>query len=605
MGCAVINFWSDAFLPILAAVLLWWGTTGVIIFMCGRKAWRPYVFAAVTLIQPFAFWQLHNSRDYNSVGDIFGSFFWAVVIWSWVECSYYTGFVVGRKVPELEPDAPVGKRFRAAVAANLYHELSIITLSVIVVVLGWGGINDTGLWTFMILHWAHQSAKINVFLGVNNLTTDFLPENLRYMAQYFVKKPLNSLFPFSVTVTTIIATFLFVSTLNTTTSGQLTGQCLLFVLMCAAIMEHWWLVTPVPTKIWDWSIKSRQKNSGEITSEPIPVVINASTPKKLVSNGPETQIICGYLGSGKTTLIRHLLPQLNERVAVVVNDFGAVGIDADVIKADGAAGAVVELPGGCVCCTLQKNLTGQILKLVETYRPERLLIEPSGVAGIEQILKAIASPRLLGKLGNVEVISVVEAPRLLNPHELPTFIQTQIKVATAVVINKTDLVAAADISRLHQNVVELNAAARVLEARHGQVEAMTLLGLQVPSEDFEDEEDENDHAELDELHAAEGGYISFGREYDGTFDYNALSRVFERMADGHFGPMSRAKGLFKTKQGWQLWELASGSISYELLPNAPYPNSQPSRFMAVAADLASDELHRQLIEAATPLNSMM
>lgn len=595
----MINFWSDVFLPVLAAVLLWWGTTGIIIFLCGRKAWRPYVFAVVTLVQPFAFWQLHNSRDYNSVGDIFGSFFWAVVIWSWVECSYYTGFVVGRKVPELEPDAPIGKRFRAAVAANLYHEVSIIVLSLIVIVIGWGGINDTGLWSFMILHWAHQSAKFNIFLGVNNLTTDFLPDNLRYMAQYFVKKPLNSLFPVSVTVTTIIATFLFVSTLNASSSGQLTGQCLLFVLMCAAVMEHWWLVTPVPTKIWDWSLKSRQKNSAEViaTAAPLPAEISIS---EFSVTGPATQIICGYLGSGKTTLIRHLLPQLNERVAVVVNDFGAVGIDADVIKADGAAGAVVELPGGCVCCTLQKNLTGQILKLVESYRPERLLIEPSGVAGIEQILKAIASPRLLGKLGKVEVISVVEAPRLLNPNDLPVFIQTQVKVASAVVINKTDLIAVTEISRLHDIVVELNPIARVLEARHGQVEAAQLLGT-LP----DDAEEELDHDEIEELHAAENGYISFGREYDGVFENKGLSRVFERMAAGHFGPMSRAKGLFKTKQGWQLWELASGSISYELLPNAPYTASQPSRFMAVAADLAADELHRQLQEAATPLNSVL
>lgn len=593
----MIDFWADGLLPVVVAIFLWWGTTGIIIYLCGRKAWRPYVFAAVTLVQPLAFWQLHVSRNFNTVGGVFAAFFWAVVIWSWVECSYYTGFVVGRKVPELEPGAAIGPRFRAAVAANLYHELGIIILSLIVIVLGWGGANDTGLWSFMILHWAHQSAKFNIFLGVNNLTTDFLPDNLRYMAQYFSKKPLNSLFPFSVTITTVIATALFISTLNATSAGQLTGQVLLFVLMCAAILEHWWLVTPVPTKIWNWSLKSRQKANA--ANLPAPLLSEASEITTIpeissATSGPQTYIICGYLGSGKTTLIRHLLPQLSGRVAVVVNDFGAVGIDADVIKADGVAGAVVELPGGCVCCTLQKNLTNQLIKLVETYQPERLLIEPSGVAGIEQILKAIAHPRLIGQLGRVEVVAVVEASRLLDRQNLPGFVQTQIKVASAVVINKTDLVKNVSMEELTAVVTDQNAHTRVLAAVQGQVEAHELLGI--------DTYDQADETEV-EVHNAENGLISFGREYSGLFEVKAVRQVFEDLADNYFGPISRAKGLFNTRQGWQLWEVASGTVAYELVPTTTLKSSDPSRFMAIATDLASEELNRRLLEAVVQIKS--
>ena len=587
----MIDFWADCFLPIVAAVLLWWGSTGIIIYLTGRKAWRPYIFAAITAVQPLAFWQLHVSRNFTSVGNVFAAFFWAVVIWSWIECSYYTGFVVGRKVPELEPDAPIGPRFRAAVAANLYHEIAIIVLSIVVIGLGWSGYNDTGLWTFMILHWTHQSAKFNIFLGVNNLTTDFLPENLRYMAQYFVKKPLNSLFPFSVTATTIFATALFISTLHADSSGQLTGQALLCVMMCAAVLEHWWLVTPVPTKIWDWSIKSRQKAA---TQNPtVPILI----PSPTLATAVQTHIICGYLGSGKTTLIRHLLPQLSGRVAVVVNDFGSVGIDADLIKADGQAGAVVELPGGCVCCTLQNNLSGQLLKLIETYQPERILIEPSGVAGIEQILKAIAKPGLFNKLGQVEVVAVVEASRLLDITKLPTFVQTQIKVASAVVINKTDLLAqATTTASLQRLVAAINPGTRVLDTVHGRVDANALFGLTQIQPDA-DEHDEHTHDE-------ENGFISFGREYDGLFESVALRQLFNDLAANHFGPVSRAKGLFHTAEGWQLWELASGNVSYELLSPTSFEQDKPGRFMAVASDLASEELNRQLLQACKQSGSV-
>jgi putative photosynthetic complex assembly protein 2 len=386
-----MNFWIEVLPALIGAALLWWGATGIIIYVCRRKAWRPYAFALVTLLQPLAFWQLWETRHSNDVAGVFGSFFWAVMIWAWLETGYYSGVVVGLKnLPEVTPDMPTGKRFKLAVAANLYHEVSIIGFSILVAIVGYGGVNEVGLWTFMILHWTHQSAKLNIFFGINNLTTEYLPDNLRYMAQYFVKKPLNSFFPFSVTISIIIATVLFISTLQAQTAGTVTAQALLFILMVAAVLEHWWLVTPLPTKIWNWAIKHQEKVS-KIGDDGILI-------KDLK---PEVTVLCGYLGSGKTTLIRNLLPQLNGRVAVIVNDFGTVGIDAELIRADGKAGAVIELPGGCVCCTLQKNLNGQILQLLEDYEPERIIIEPSGVAGIEDIVKTLASPRLIHRLGEI------------------------------------------------------------------------------------------------------------------------------------------------------------------------------------------------------------
>lgn len=565
-----MNFWVDVLPPVVAAVLLWWGATGIIIYICGRKQWRPWIFGFVTLVQPFAFWQLWATRDSIDVGGIFASFFWAVIIWSWIEVSYYSGFVVGRKIPELEPDSPTGLRFRKAIAANLYHELFILALSAAVLVIGWGGRNEVGLWAFMILHWTHQSAKINIFLGVNNLTSEYLPDNLKYMSQYFTQKSMNSFFPFSVTISIILDTLLFTSILSGNTAGQQAGQAILFVMMSAAVLEHWWLVTPVPTKVWEWALKSRQGQP----QESAPVASNAL---------PSVQIVCGYLGSGKTTLIRHLLPQLNERVAVVVNDFGAVGVDAELIRADGAAGAVVELPGGCVCCTLQKNLTGQIVKLIETYHPERLIIEPSGVAGIEEIVKALASPRLAAKLGAVEVVAVVEAPRLLNPSQLKSFTLTQLRAASSIVISKIDLVRPSQLPELKQLVNSFNPLARCLTAEQGQVSAAALFGKA---------ETESTEGEI-HAHHAEDGMISFGKEYEGLFSAPTLKIFFDRLASGHFGPVVRAKGLFITPHGRQSWDLAGGAITCRALATT---SNQPlsSRFMAIAADLASEELNKHL-----------
>jgi len=574
-----MSFWLDVLPVVVVAVLLWWGATGLIIFSCRRKQWRPWVFGAVTAVQPLAFWQLWNSRESTDVGGVFMAFFWAFIIWCWVETGYYAGFVVGRSVPELEPDAPTGLRFRRAIAANLYHELFILALSVAVIVAGWGGSNEIGLWTFMILHWTHQSAKINIFLGVSNLTTEYLPDNLKYMAQYFTQKSLNSFFPFSVTASIVIATLLFNSILASPTAGQQVGQAILFIVMVAAILEHWWLVIPMQGNVWEWALKSSKSKAKTLEAAQIEV-----------QSQPSVQIICGYLGSGKTSLIRHLLPQLKDRVAVIVNDFGAVGVDAELIRAEGLAGAVIELPGGCVCCTLQRDLTGQILKLLESYQPERIIIEPSGVAGIEEIVRAIASPRLMARLGLVEVVAVVDAPRLLVPGDLKSFTLTQLRAASAVVLNKIDLISSAQVAGLLELVEAVNPLARRLTAVQGQVQAEQLLGLAEVQTAQENRPSDRHQHSSDE----ESGLISFGREYQGDFEVTALTEIFDRLATGYFGPVVRAKGLFITATGRQSWDLAAGRVTSRLLPPAS-TSEQPltSRFMVIATDLATEELNKQ------------
>ncbi|HEX2911390.1 MAG TPA: putative photosynthetic complex assembly protein PuhE [Chloroflexia bacterium] len=599
-----MNFWLDVVPPVIAAVLIWWGATGTIIYLCGRKAWRPWVFLVVTALQPLAFWRLWIEKNSAEVGGVFAAFFWAIIIWSWIETSYYTGFVVGRKVPELDPDAPTGLRFRRAIAANLYHELAILGLSLAVIIVGWGGANDTGLWAFMILHWTHQSAKINIFLGISNLTTEYLPDNLKYMAQYFSQKPLNAFFPFSATITTALSTWLFSSILSARTAGEQTGQALLFVMMTAAVLEHWWLVTPVPTRIWKWALKSRRNEKAEPaksieeaqTSEKEPELAPGRTSRKDL---PEIYVICGYLGSGKTTLIRQLLPQLDGRVAVVVNDFGTVGVDAELIRAEGHAGAVLELPGGCVCCTLQKNLSGQLLKLLEDYRPERILIEPSGVAGIEEIVRTLASPRLAGRFGKLEVITVVEMPRLMGPEGLQKFTLTQIKAAAAIVISKTDLVQPREVVGALNLITTLNPRARLFPAVAGQVSAGQLLNMAVQGAEEEavpEQAAESVHSH--EHHDAESGLISFAKTYEGLFDSARLKHLFDELAGGYYGPVERAKGLFYiSPEVRQNWDLANGRVYCRTLSTASgtiLEGPVEARFMLVARDLAADRLCKRL-----------
>ena len=97
------------------------------------------------------------------------------------------------------------RHFGHAIQASLYHELAVLLLAGIVVVSTWGHANQFGMWTFIVLWWMHQSARLNVFLGVSNLNAEFLPEHLGHIKSFFRSAPMNLLFPFSVTASTICA----------------------------------------------------------------------------------------------------------------------------------------------------------------------------------------------------------------------------------------------------------------------------------------------------------------------------------------------------------------------------------------------------------------
>src|SRR5512139_3098731 len=121
-----------------------------------------------------------------------------------------------------------------------------------------------------------------------------------------------------------------------------------------------------------------------------------------------TTVVCGLLGAGKTTFIRNFLGRGEERAVVLVNDFGQAGIDGEIFSAGGIE--AVELPSGCVCCTLKFDLITTVERVLAAFAPEHLVVEPSGVASPSGILEALASARV----GPVTVVGLVDATEFLE-----------------------------------------------------------------------------------------------------------------------------------------------------------------------------------------------
>lgn len=188
-------------------------------------------------------------------------------------------------------------------------------------------------------------------------------------------------------------------------------------------------------------------------------------------------ILSGFLGAGKTTLLNRILNgDHGIRIAVLVNDFGAINIDAQlVVGVEG--GQMINLANGCICCTIRGDLLRETLNLVERPDPpEYILVETSGVSDPVSVAQTFQLPELRDKLHLDGIITVMDAEQFGHLEGKNAYLAyEQLTVADIVVINKIDLVTPEALQRLRREW--LYPTARILEAKYGDVPLELLLGV--------------------------------------------------------------------------------------------------------------------------------
>lgn len=256
--------------PILFALFVWWFSTGVVLYVVGRpRASHGMAFAVTTLLLIGGLAGIYVSSNDNTVAGAYTAFAAALLVWAWHEVTFLLGIITGPRkdtCPEKKDGrAPLG----AAIEAVIYHEFAILLTALAVLLLTGDGDNRVGLWTFVILWLARLSTKFNIYLGVPNHTEQFLPDHLRYLASYFCRRPMNLLFPISVTVATLLTGLLISYAIAPATAPhEAAGYVFLATLMGLAVLEHWFLVLPMPSaELWSWGLASRE-GAGASTSAP-------------------------------------------------------------------------------------------------------------------------------------------------------------------------------------------------------------------------------------------------------------------------------------------------------------------------------------------------
>lgn len=251
-------------LPILYALFVWWISTGLIMYLDGlpTKTFKWSMTGATAILAVSLYGLAATSTD-TTVAGAFAAFTFGLLAWGWQAMSFYTGYITGPQTAPCPADAKGLRRFVLAAGTSIYHEVAMLVGAVVVLALTYEGGNQIGLWTYLILWWMHLSGKLNVFLGVPNLAEEFIPEHLAYLRSYMSRKPMNLLFPISVTVSTVITVALAQhAAASPAGSFEAVGALFLTTLMVLAVLEHWFLVVPIPAMaLWTWSLKSRSPSA--------------------------------------------------------------------------------------------------------------------------------------------------------------------------------------------------------------------------------------------------------------------------------------------------------------------------------------------------------
>jgi putative photosynthetic complex assembly protein 2 len=245
----------------LIAIGIWWAGTSLVLLIDGlprdRHPRSLWIGGAATFA---AFAGLAMTRSQATPAAAYVAFLCAIVVWGWNELSFLTGRITGPRRSACPDDCSGLRHVGHAIATVIHHELAVAVCGIAIFALTWGAANPVAAWTYGVLWVMRISAKLNLFLGVPNLSEELLPPHLEYLERYFTRRSMNALFPFSITAGTIATVWLAQHALAADAAPfEGVGYGLVATLMGLAVLEHWFFVLPIPTTaLWKLGLRSHE-----------------------------------------------------------------------------------------------------------------------------------------------------------------------------------------------------------------------------------------------------------------------------------------------------------------------------------------------------------
>ncbi len=309
-------------------------------------------------------------------------------------------------------------------------------------------------------------------------------------------------------------------------------------------------------------------------------------------------IFSGFLGAGKTTLIKKLIKEAysGEKLVLIENEFGEIGIDGGFLKDSGIE--ITEMNSGCICCSLVGDFTTSLKEVLSRFSPHRILIEPSGVGKLSDVVKAVL-PVLTEDVVLNSSTAVVDASKCkMYLKNFGEFFGNQIENADCIVLSRTDIAEQNKISNAIQLIREKNPNATLITTPIGELNGQDILkamektdSLELLKAEIENKEEicpecghhhhhhehhhdhEHHHHEHEHHHHEHGEecscgchghhhadevFTSWGKVTSKTYTKSEISEILEKFDDGEYGSVLRAKGYLKGEDQWIYFDYVPG-----------------------------------------------
>ena len=302
-------------------------------------------------------------------------------------------------------------------------------------------------------------------------------------------------------------------------------------------------------------------------------------------------VIAGFLGSGKTTLLNHILANRHGiKTGVIVNEIGEIGIDTELIVA--ADQDMVELNNGCICCSLNNDLSDAVVRILDRHvQLDHLIVECTGLADPLPIVLTFMRPELRDRVRVDAIVTIAEAVNFSLEFFASKAAANQLRYADIILLNKCDLAAPERLTPIEEKIRNAKQGARIVRTSYCRVPLPLILNVgRVESDRYLDQRHDDDgHADHDRDHLADDGFEAFSIKIERAFAAEKFQRFLEGLAPNIF----RGKGILWIEGCDKrfLFQLVGSRFTLDELPAI---GSAENRLVLIGQNLDYDRLRAQL-----------
>jgi G3E family GTPase len=309
-------------------------------------------------------------------------------------------------------------------------------------------------------------------------------------------------------------------------------------------------------------------------------------------------VLTGFLGAGKTTLLNRILTaDHGRRVAVIVNEFGEVGIDHHLLISSDQE--VVEMSNGCICCTVRGDLLRSLFGLLEHRdKFDTLMIETTGLADPAPVVQSFfVDERIKSEYQLNGVVTVVDAKHIFQQLSNSPEAKEQIAFADMVLLNKTDLINAEDLPELEFKLRNLNGAARICQTRNSDVDIGTVLDLRSLDIVIRAEKHDHNHSHTEDIETVA---ITTAGDLDGL----KLSHWFRELLAQFGERIMRMKGILNLRKDPDQFVFQGVHMLFEGRPGRPWAEREErlNRLVFIGRDLDKESITQGFLNCLTSSN---